>query len=133
MKVMIVDNHASAREAIRELLGGPGVSICECATGEDAICATRSFMPDWIIMDLHMPGMNGLEAAALIRKENPALRIVILSFEDAPHLRQEAHEIGVVAYIAKEHFPMLRELLARGASHSNGDAPCSCHSGGGPA
>ena len=117
---MIVDNHASAREAIRELLSGRGVAIRECASGDEAVQAARDFKPDWIIMDLHMPGLNGLEAAALIRKEHPAVRIVIMSYEDQPHLRQAARDVGVVAYIAKEHFPMLRELLLHGASPANG-------------
>ena len=116
---MIVDNHASAREAIRDLLKAPGVAIRECASGDEAVEAAREFQPDWVVMDLHMPGLNGLEASALIRKELPSVRIVILSFEDEPHLRQAAKDIGVVAYIAKEHFPMLRELLLSGASNPN--------------
>ena len=116
---MIVDNHASAREAIRDLLSGPGIVIRECASGVEALEAARDFQPDWIIMDLHMPGLSGLEASALIRKEFPSVRIVILSFEDAPHLRLAAQEIGVVAYVAKEHFPSLRDLLWSGASNGN--------------
>jgi DNA-binding NarL/FixJ family response regulator len=111
---MIVDNHASAREAIRDLLQGPGIVIRECASGTAAVEAAREFEPDWIIMDLHMPGLNGLEASALIRKEFPLVRIVILSFEDEPNLRRAAQDIGVVAYIAKEHFPKLRELIFAG-------------------
>jgi CheY-like chemotaxis protein len=127
MKLMIVDNHASAREAIRELLSGPGVFICECASGDEAVQASREFQPHWIIMDLHMPGLNGFEAAARIREEHPDARIVIMSYEDEPHLRQAAQDIGVVAYIAKEHFPMLRELLLRGVSDSGESAACACH------
>jgi CheY-like chemotaxis protein len=112
MKLMIVDDHDGARKMIREMLGFPGVTLCECASGQEALEVARVFKPDWITMDVRMPGMNGFQAATLIQEEHPATRIVIVTTDNHPHLRQMARVVGAVAYFRKENLIELRELLA---------------------
>jgi CheY-like chemotaxis protein len=112
MKLMIVDDHAGARQMIREMLTFPGVTLCECASGNEALEKAREFKPDWITMDIRMPGLNGFQAASLLQDAYPATRIVFVTNDNHPHLRQMARVVGAVAYFQKENLPELRELLA---------------------
>ena len=57
MRLMIVDDHAPAREMIRRILELPGVVFCECTSGEEALQQVREFKPHWITMDVNMPGL----------------------------------------------------------------------------
>src|SRR4051794_7247091 len=90
MKLMIVEDHAVVRRKICELLAGPNVEIHECTTGEEAMWSVQDFQPDWIIMDVNLPGVNGFEATEAIRKELPAIRVLIISAEDRDYLRDQA-------------------------------------------
>lgn len=112
MKLMIVDDHEGARKMIREMLTFPGVTFCECASGEEALEVARVFQPDWITMDVRMPGLNGFQAATLIQEEHPAARIVIVTTENHPHMRQMSRVVGAVGYFRKENLIELRDLLA---------------------
>jgi CheY-like chemotaxis protein len=122
MKLMIVDDHPGAREMIRKLLASPRVAIRECASAEEAVRTAREFKPDWITMDVHMPGIHGLAAAAALRAENPAVRIVIVAADDRLYLRRLALESGAVGYVCKENLHELQELLLRSIDDENRDA-----------
>ena len=84
--VLIVDDNAHVRTALREFLErSPHMLVRdEAADGVEAIRKAREYRPELILMDFRMPKLNGVEAAALIRKEMPATRIVIFTmFENA--------------------------------------------------
>ena len=112
MKLMIVDDHDGARQMIREMLTFPGVTICECASGEEAVEKAREFKPDWVTMDVRMPGINGFQAAALIQEAQPTVRIIVVSTDNHPYLRRMARVVGAVGYFRKEKLVELRELFA---------------------
>src|SRR5262245_54542394 len=86
MKVMIVDDHAGVRNIIRQVLNAPDRNLIECATGEEAVRVARDFEPDFVTMDVRLPGLSGLEAARAIRGFHPTCRIVIVSSYDQPLL-----------------------------------------------
>ena len=121
MKLMIVDDHPAARDTIRQLLSAPGVTICECACGEEAIGAAESFKPDWVTMDVRMGELDGFKTTGLLRNKHPAARVVIVTNDDSPQVRKAAFAAGAVGYVCKEKFDELRELiLCRTASIENG-------------
>ena len=113
MKLMIVDNHAGSRKMIRRLLDAPGVTFFECATGDEAVQHARAFQPDWITMDIHMPGLNGLKATAQIKQENPASRVIIVTADNQPYFRGMAHLAGATGYVCKENLIELRTLVVK--------------------
>ena len=115
MKLMIVDDHAGVRNIIRQLLNAPDANFIECATGEEAVRVARDFQPDFVTMDVRLPGVGGLEAARAIRAFHPSCRIVIVSSYDQPVLRQIAGELGAIAYVLKDNLSELRSLLVDGA------------------
>ena len=121
MKLMIVDDHAGARQMIREMLTFPGVTLCECASGDEAVEKAREFKPDWITMDVRMPGLNGFQAATLIQDALPATRIVIVTTDNHPYLRRMARTVGAVGYFRKENLAELRELLTEVIAKKKGN------------
>ena len=110
---MIVDDHAPAREMIRRFLTLPGVTFCECASGEEALQQVRQFKPDWITMDVNMPGLNGFQCTAAIRAEHPAVRVVIVTSYSEVHYRELSRAAGAVALISKENLMAVRIMLTR--------------------
>ncbi len=114
MKLMIVDDHAGIRAKIRELLARPDVEAREYATGEEAISIARTFQPDWIIMDVHLPGVNGLLAAKTIHAEVPSVRIVMISTNDPNYLREAARDAGAEEFLSKHHLVDLPRILYGG-------------------
>src|SRR5208283_274577 len=113
MRLMIVDDHPSAREMIRRFLALPGITFCECASGEEALQRVRKFKPHWITMDVNLPGLNGFQSTEALRAEHPSVRIVIVTSYSETHYQQLSRAAGAVAIICKENLLPLRTLLAR--------------------
>ncbi len=102
-RLLVVDDHEIFRRGLRALLEpSPEWQICgEAVDGVDAVEQWKSLQPDIVILDVSMPRLNGLEAARLIRKENPASQIVIITQHDSPQIRSAAIEAGARAFVTK--------------------------------
>ena len=107
MKLMIVDDHAGIRRMIRQFTASSGDAVCECASGSEAVLKAREFTPDWVTMDIMMPGQDGFAATRSLVASVPAVRVIIVSTHDQPELRQLARNAGAVAFVAKDN---LRDL-----------------------
>src|SRR5205814_5414780 len=81
IRVLLVDDHPVVRKGLASCLAAcPHVAIIgEATNGQDAMRKARELTPDLILMDIDMPLLNGLTAADLLRKENPNLKVLILS------------------------------------------------------
>jgi DNA-binding NarL/FixJ family response regulator len=103
IKILIVDDHEIFRRGLRALLEASAEwEICgEAVDGIDAVEKSSSLGPDIVIMDITMPRMNGLEAARLIKKQNPQIRIVIITQHDSPQVQAAALESGAQAFVTK--------------------------------
>lgn len=113
---MIVDDHAGSRKMIRMMLDGPSMTFCECSSGDEAVERARDFQPDWVTMDLHMPGLSGLKATAHLKNQNPQSRIIIVTGDNQPYFRGMAHMAGATAFLCKENLIELRSMVA--SSHN---------------
>src|SRR3989304_2138774 len=84
MKVLITDDHAIVREGLQAILKGESdiEVVGEATNGEEAIKKAKELQPDIVLMDITMPGMNGLEATRLIRKQNPETKILVLTMHE---------------------------------------------------
>src|SRR6185503_19126406 len=118
MKLMIVEDHAGIRKKIRELLARPDMEAREYATGEEAISAASSFQPDWIIMDVHLPGVNGFEATKTIHTELPSARIIMISADDKNDLREPARAAGAMEFLCKHDLARLPRMIYGGPASS---------------
>jgi DNA-binding NarL/FixJ family response regulator len=113
MRLMIVDEHPGTREMIWTFLALPGVTLCECASGNEALDRVREFKPDWVTMGIAMPGLDGFQTTKALLLAHPSARVVIVSNLDEPHLRQSAHDAGAMYFILKEGILALRMILVR--------------------
>jgi len=116
---MIVDDHAGTRKMIRKLLDFLGTTFCECATGDEAVSRAREFKPDWVTMDVHMPGSNGFQSTEALRKEYPPARVILVTAHNEPHFLRLSHVAGAVALVCKENLFVVRMILTNEMTSSN--------------
>lgn len=111
MRTLIVDDDPRFRQRVRELLDPePAIIVVgEAVDGVDAIAKTRELEPDLILLDIRMPGMNGLDAARQLKAERPELKILILSLYDLEEYHTIAQAYGLNGYIVKHS--VFEELL----------------------
>ncbi len=103
IRVMLVDDHSLTREGLFSLLSASGdiEIVGEAANGEGAMEQARRFSPDVILMDINMPGMNGVEATRRIHTEMPDIRIYGLSMNAAEDQAHAMFEAGAAGYLSK--------------------------------
>ena len=102
------------REMIKLFLQGVAEEIAERGDGDEALAAYREFAPDWVVMDIGMDRLDGLEATRQLVAAFPLARIVMLTQYDDRQLRQAARKAGAQAYVTKSNLLPLRQLLERG-------------------
>jgi len=125
IRVLLVDDHPLFRKGIASLLSSePGFEVLgEASDGQEAIEKARGLMPDVILMDISMPGVNGLEATQRIKQEIPYVRIVILTVSDEDQNLFEAIKSGAQGYLLKKIEPQTLFQTLRGVLE--GEAPLS--------
>ena len=103
IEVLVVDDHAILRDGIRALLDlHDDIEIAgEASEGKGAVEKARELKPDVVVMDISIPGMDGLEATRRIRKENPEMKVLILTQHDNREYVLSAIKAGAAAYIPK--------------------------------
>lgn len=107
VRVLVVDDHPHAREAIGEILSDDDSFeiIGYAENGDEALLQTELWMPDLILMDIHMPGKDGLETTREIKLKYPYVKIVLITVsDDAAHLF-EALKQGAQGYLLKNLEP----------------------------
>lgn len=99
--ILIVDDEPIIRMDLREMLEAEGYHVvAEAKNGEEAVELAHRHKPNLIIMDVKMPGMNGIKATDIIRKSCDA-SILLLTAYSQKELVQEARDVGVTAYLVK--------------------------------
>jgi two-component system invasion response regulator UvrY len=119
ISILIADDHQLIRETWSFILAVNKHFrvIGECASGEDAIEICRIRQPDIVLMDINLPGINGIEATALIRKISPGTKILAVSMHKQPAYAKKMFQNGAIGYITKnsssgEMFTAINELMA---------------------
>jgi two-component system response regulator NreC len=102
--VVIVDDHAVVRSGLRLLLEREADLACvgEAANADDAIRRARDLKPDIVLLDVVMPGQNGIEATPEILAAAPSAKVLVLSMQDDPTYVREAFSAGAMGYVLKE-------------------------------
>jgi DNA-binding NarL/FixJ family response regulator len=102
-RILIVDDNAVFRQCLREFLASePDIEVVgEAADGHKAILKAREFQPDVVLMDVTMPGTNGLDATRQLKQEMPEVKVIIVSLLDVVHYRKAARASGANGYVVK--------------------------------
>lgn len=104
MRVVLADDHHLVRAGLRALLDGrPGIEVVgEAGDGRDALLLIERHRPDVALLDITMPGLNGLEVAGRVEKVSPRTRVVILSMHAGEAYVAQALRVGVAGYLLKD-------------------------------
>jgi DNA-binding NarL/FixJ family response regulator len=115
--ILIADDHLLVREAWSFIFNTHAQYqvIAECASGEEAITNAKNFKPDVVIMDINLPGMNGIEATQQILKSSPGSKVLGVSLHSQPAYARSMMQKGAMGYVTKnspreEMFEALNEL-----------------------
>ena len=102
-RILIADDHELVRRGIRSLLEDhSGWEICgEARDGREAVELCRQLDPDLILLDIEMPGLNGLEVARQIGSTSPRTRVIILTVHDSEEVVREAVAVGTRGFVLK--------------------------------
>lgn len=103
MRILIADDNQLVRDGVARLLSSKQTwEVCGQATdGESAISKARELLPDVILLDISMPGVNGLDAARSLRQQVPGVKILVMSHHDPAHLLAGALEAGAHGCVDK--------------------------------
>ena len=111
LRILLADDHVTVRHGLRLLLDSQPdmIVICEASDGNAAIKNALALKPDVIVMDISMPGMNGLAATRALKQKQPDITIVMLTRHSDDAYVQELLRAGVSGYVLKQSAPT--ELL----------------------
>ena len=109
--VLVVDDERSMRDSLQVVLSSYGYTVVEAGTGEEALALTNTAQFDAVLLDIIMPGIDGIEVCRTMRKAHPRLPIVMLSVKEDQDCKVVAFEAGADDFIAKPFY--LGELTAR--------------------
>lgn len=115
MKMLIVEDNAVMRRLLRSLVVNLAEEIHECTDGSQALAAYRQFLPDWVLMDIEMPELDGLETTRQLLAAFPAARVVIVTQHDSAKFRDAAQHAGAYGFVSKENLLGLPALINSGA------------------
>jgi DNA-binding NarL/FixJ family response regulator len=117
LRILIVDDHPLTRDALSALLQQNGFTVAgEAADGETAVRRAAELEPDLILLDLSLPGMNGLEALPQLRAAAPAAEVVVLTASGTEENLLGAIRAGAAGYLLKSEPPERIVEFLRGAA-----------------
>ena len=104
INIILADDHVLVRKGIKAMLESESEIevVGEAGTGSDALNAARALRPDILLLDIRMPGMSGLDAAAKLREYSPDTKAVILSMHDSEEYVLQALSAGAYGYLLKD-------------------------------
>ena len=109
--ILIVDDDSSVRRALHTTLNTLGFTTTEASGGEEALALARTNPYDVVLLDINMPGMDGLETCRQLRRLFPRIAILMLTVRDSEEDKVQALEAGADDYVTKPFH--IRELTAR--------------------
>ena len=104
IRVLLVDDHAMLRQGVRTVLEGyPDIEIVgEANNGEQALLLAQSLQPKIVIMDINMPGMDGIEATRRLKLEQPETLVIGLSVHNDWQIEEAMRAAGAVSFLPKD-------------------------------
>jgi two-component system invasion response regulator UvrY len=115
--VVVVDDQPVFRQVAREVVDAtPGFEMVgEASSGEHTLDVVEALQPDLVFVDVRMPGIDGIETAALLHRAHPGVVVVLISLEEPAHLPDDAASCGAAELLRKQDFgpPTLRRVWER--------------------
>ncbi len=124
LRVMVVDDHALVRAAVRQAISAPDIEVvAEAATAEEALTLALEARPDLLLLDIDLPGMDGVQLVRELAPRLPETRIVMLTVSSSDRDLVTAMRSGAVGYLTKDLSPEALQRAVR--SSARGDLAMS--------
>jgi two-component system, NarL family, response regulator DegU len=103
VRVLLADDHTMLRESLRRSLEASGVGVLgEASDGVEAVRLAAELLPDVVLMDVSMPGLDGVEATRIIKRETPSVQVVMLTMHADQEVLVRALRAGAAGYLVKD-------------------------------
>jgi DNA-binding NarL/FixJ family response regulator len=129
LRILLVDDNPVFLAAVRSFLSiVPDTEVVGVAQdGPQALQLTAQTQPDLVLLDIVMPGMNGLEVAKVLSRQARAPKVLFLSMHDNTFYRKEAQSLGAIGLVGKSNFvtellPVITTLAAEAGLHARPEA-----------
>src|SRR5258707_1134653 len=116
MIIMIVDDSPGVRTMIKNIFDKTSTSFCECTDGSEALEMYDHCHPDWVLMDIKMRDVNGIEATKAIISAHPDAKIMIVTQFNDSRLREKAMQAQAIDFVLKEQLWDIERIIR---SHEN--------------
>lgn len=100
--ILIADDHRLFNDAVAAMLRPMFKSIWQTFDGRDLLYAIQTHSPDLLLLDINLPNLNGIEAARMLRRNTPSLKIILVTMYNHSHFVSEAKSIGLEGYLLKD-------------------------------
>ncbi len=111
MNLLIVEDNPKMRRMIKSIIADLADRIDECEAGDEAFKLYSQHLPDWVLMDIHLKEINGIDATKQITSIFHQAKIIILTNYDDIHFRESARQAGAFDYVLKENLLDVRRIL----------------------
>jgi DNA-binding NarL/FixJ family response regulator len=101
-RILLADDHVLVAEGIQKLLEPEYELVGIVADGRSLVAAAAKLQPDIVVVDISLPLLNGLDASQQLRKNNPNLKIIVLTMHSEPNFVTQAFRVGVSGYVLKQ-------------------------------
>lgn len=119
IKILLVEDHEDTRQEMKSIINSQDdlAVVAEAGSGEEAIVAANEALPDLAVMDIALPGINGVEAMKIILAKHPSVKMLALSNFSGQSLIQSVRDAGGLGYVRKERafdelIPAIRKVSA---------------------
>ncbi len=122
-RILVVDDEAPMREVLREYFIGQGYAVETASNGDEALAAIKGARPDLVLLDIRMPGIDGVEVLRRIRARADEVAVIMVTANEDVALARETLKLGAFDYVAKPFdFSYLDRAVAAGLVRSGGPA-----------
>ena len=101
-RILLADDHVLVAEGIQKLLEPEYELVGIVADGRSLVAAAAKLQPDIVVVDISLPLLNGLDASQQLKKNNPDLKIIVLTMHSEPNFVTQAFRVGVSGYVLKQ-------------------------------
>src|SRR5258705_9910917 len=132
-RILVVDDEAPVREVLTEYFATEGYAVEAATSGLEALSAVRGGRADLVLLDVRMPGLDGVQVLRRIRELTDRVPVIMVTANEDVSLARETLTLGAFDYVAKPFdFDYLDRAVAAGLSRVGGKAPAGRAPGDGP-
>ena len=120
-RILVVDDEESVVQVLSEYFSGQGYTVATAGNGEEAVRTLAEFQPSVVLLDVRMPGIDGVEALRRIRVADPSVSVIMVTANEDVELARETLKLGAFDYVAKPFdFNYLDQAVTLGLVQSGG-------------